>query len=229
MDLLFGFFVWAIVAATLGIVAITEWWMRLSRTTLSPWFWTLFALVVGGFAAYRMWRIQPQLKNYRLGIRGEREVGRMLEDCRRFGYAIFHDIRGNSFNVDHVLIGPGGVFAIETKTRSKPSGRKAIVDFDGQNVLVDGKAPDRDPITQTNANADFVRDLLKRMTARDVKVRPVVLFPGWWVTRRLSDCSTWVLNPRELFGFLENEKERLSPEDIALFQDRLTLHLSSES
>jgi hypothetical protein len=24
------------------------------------------------------------------------------------------------FNVDHILIGPGGVFAIETKTRTKP-------------------------------------------------------------------------------------------------------------
>jgi hypothetical protein len=228
-EVFYGFFSWATVALTIGGVAIIEWWMRLLKVGLTPWFWTFFALGLGVFTVYRGWRMRKQLGRYRQGIRGEREVGRMLENCRTLGYAVFHDIPGNGFNVDHVLIGPAGVFAVETKTFSKPTVRRAEIDYDGQQILIDGFKPDRDPVVQANASADFIRGTLMRMTARDVKVRPILLFPGWWVNRKRSDCWTCVLNPGQLFGFLENEGEKLSADDAALFAERLTLYLSSES
>ena len=52
----------------------------------------------------------------------------MLEDLRAQGYAVFHDIPGDGFNVDHALIGPAGIFAIETKTRAKPADLAEILD-----------------------------------------------------------------------------------------------------
>ncbi len=152
----------------------------------------------------------------------------MLEELRVLGYSVFHDIEFERFNIDHALIGPGGIFAIETKSLSMPSRRKAVVAFDGKRVLVDGNVPDRDPIGQAEAGADRLRDLLKSMTGREFTVRPVVLFPGWWVTPQPRDCRTWVLNPKALRAFLANEPVQLSPEDVALFIDRLTLHLSTE-
>lgn len=228
-DLFFGSFDFFFTAGLiLAVVAAGEWamyWMHLPR---APWFWTFFALVFCGLAARRWFRIAPQLRRLKLGIRGERHVGRMLNSLGDLGYTAFHDIPGDGFNVDHVLVGPGGVFAIETKTRMMPHGRRGVVDYDGKRVLVGGHAPDRDPVAQAQASADHIRDVLKSMTSRDVFVRPVVLFPGWWVNRQPRGCRTWVLNPKNLRGFLMNEDDRLSREDIALFSDRLMIHLARE-
>jgi hypothetical protein len=181
---------------------------------------------MAGFTVYRWFRIKPQIEQLRLGIRGEREVGRYLEDFRALGYRVFHDIPGEGFNVDHVLIGPGGIFTIETKTRMKS--RQGKVEYDGKRVLVDGIAPDRDPIAQSEHAASFMQELMTRMTDRSVAVRPVVLFPGWFVTKQPRGCRTWVLNTKALRSFVENEPTRLSSEDIALFADRMTAHLSAQ-
>jgi len=35
------------------------------------------------------------------------------------GFRVFHDIKAKDFNIDHAIVGLSGVFAIETKTRSK--------------------------------------------------------------------------------------------------------------
>jgi len=51
-----------------------------------------------------------------------------------------------------VLIGPAGVFTVETKTRTKPHG-DARVTFRGEALLVAGFEPDRDPIVQARAQA----------------------------------------------------------------------------
>lgn len=55
---------------------------------------------------------------WELGAEAERSVGVLLEELRREGWVVMHDIeRQGSGNLDHVLSGPGGVFLIETKAR----------------------------------------------------------------------------------------------------------------
>lgn len=44
-----------------------------------------------------------------------------------------------------------GIFTVETKTFSKPARGNAKVTFDGENILVNGFRPDRDPVTQARA------------------------------------------------------------------------------
>jgi hypothetical protein len=195
---------------------------------LPPSVWLGVAGVFGSLAAYRWFKIKPQLDQLAQGFRGERRVGRMLEELRAAGYEVFHDIPGEGFNVDHALIGPGGVFAIETKTWSLPDGKRGNIEYDGERILVDGHKPDRCPVTQAAAVADHLRDLLQRMTDRKVSVRPVVLFPGWYISKQPKQARVWVLNPKALSAFLKNEPAVLSRDDIKLFADRMEVHLSAE-
>ena len=228
-DLVFGSFICtASVAVTIAIMAGTELFAERLGARISAWHWLISAAGFGAVAVWQWFRMKPQLANLRLGIRGEREVGRMLEELRALGYSVFHDIPGDGFNIDHALIGPGGVFAIETKTFSKPVGRRGEVHYDGKRVLIDGQTPDRDPVAQAQASADHLRDIFKRMADYDVLPRPVVLFPGWWVTCRAKHARVWVLNVKALPTFVANEPSTLRREEIALLVDRLTLHLSSE-
>jgi hypothetical protein len=104
---------------------------------------------------------------------------------------IFHDLIGNDFNVDHVLVGPAGIFTVETKTFSKPARGNAKVTFDGENVLVNGFRPDRDPVTQARAQANWLRNLVLESTGRKVVVRSVVLFR--FVSRNRERVSARVI------------------------------------
>jgi hypothetical protein len=145
-----------------------------------------------------------------------------LEGFRQKGYKIFHDVAGEKFNVDHVLIGPTGIYAIETKTMSIPNGRKATVEYDGEKVTVAGFSPDRDPIVQAKAQSLWLRDLVEDSTGKSFGVRPVVLYPGWYVNKQPKNAEVWVLNPKALPSFLEHDRTMMSPEDVHL----VSYHLS---
>jgi hypothetical protein len=58
----------------------------------------------------------PQLDRWARGARGEESVGAILDELRSGGWYVIHDLALGRGNIDHVLVGPGGVFAVETKS-----------------------------------------------------------------------------------------------------------------
>jgi hypothetical protein len=228
-DLFFDrFLFFVLIGFTLLWVGVTEWFGIWMGSPITPWFWTISGIGLLLLAVWRGMRIKPQLEQIFQGRRGERETGRLLERLRADDYEVFHDIPGDRFNVDHVLIGPGGVFAVETKTISKPNDHDAQIDYDGQRVLVDGFAPDRDPIKQVQASAAHIADILHRKTGRTVPVRPVLLYPGWYVNGKTREAATWVLNSNAFLKWIRNEPACLPREDVALYSNALEIHLSAD-
>ncbi|MDB5742352.1 MAG: hypothetical protein JWR68_667 [Polaromonas sp.] len=169
------------------------------------------------YALYRVRRAFPKLRNLRQAMEGERAVGQFLERLREHGYQVFHDVVGTGFNVDHVLVGPAGVFTIETKTWSKPISGKTQLTFNGETIRIGSFEPDRDPIVQGKAQASWLKALLLESTGKSMEVRPVIVFPGWFVTNSTGTFKDiWVLEPKALPTFLDNEPNRLSREDVKL-------------
>jgi hypothetical protein len=190
----------------LGVLAGALAYAQCSRNLQPILLWALAALVLAawvftGVSFLRHRRIVAQLQ---LGMHGEMEVAQILDALREDRYRIFHDIpcqgetTGAPFNIDHVLIGPTGVYALETKTRSKRP--DDTVEYDGQRIRVAGHTPDRDPLAQARRNAKTLRAILKDQSGRDIPVRPVVLFPGWWVNSNVKSPNVWVLNPLRQAG-----------------------------
>lgn len=206
-----------LLAVMLVVLASWEWMHALGLVKPAPELVTAVAIVGVGVAAFRIWRSLPALKALQLARNGERIVGQYLEELRTAGYQAFHDVVGPGFNVDHVIVGPGGVFAVETKTYSKPAGEQAKVIFDGKRLTAGGFEPTRDPIAQAHAQATWLRELAKATTGREVGVFPVLLFPGWYCEQsRESKRDIWVLNPKSLGAFLKHEPVRLTPEDVSM-------------
>lgn len=52
------------------------------------------------------------------GALGEQNTAKQLARLQRQGWHVRHDVLFDRFNVDHILVGPGGVFAVETKSTS---------------------------------------------------------------------------------------------------------------
>ena len=195
--------------------------MELMRAYLQspplPWFWGATALIAIAWAAYRVRNTQPQLRALSLAIDGEKAVGQYLEKLRPEGYEIFHDVCGSNFNLDHVIIGPAGVFTIETKSWSKPAKGETKIAFDGETLMAAGWQPDRNPVIQARAQASWLRELLKESTGRKLFVKPVVLFPGWFIEQTSGTSrDVWVLNPKALPEFLKHEPIRMVADEVKL-------------
>ncbi|MCM2310069.1 MAG: NERD domain-containing protein [Steroidobacteraceae bacterium] len=168
---------------------------------------TAAAVVI--FSTRKMVRILVEIRRLRLGLEAEIVAAEELNLLMRSGYSVFHDVPGDGpFNIDHVVAGPAGVFAIETKGRMQ---RKEPAKSDGHVVRTNGSQLDfpgwseTKPIEQASRNARWLAQWLSRATGEGVRVEPVVLLPGWYVKR-----SDWggvsVLNPKEMTGFLASRR-----------------------
>jgi hypothetical protein len=215
-------------AALLVMVAFWEW-IRWYDPTPRPLPVTGVAVGAVCWAAYRLWKGRQAVGRFRLGRDGERRVAEELEKLRQRGFRVFHDIQGDGFNVDHLLVGPQGVFLIETKTRRKRVRGQVRIRYDGQAVTFPGDRPRRAAIRQATALASWIADLVHESSGRRCFVRPVVLIPDWYVDVTVEDPSVWVLNPKMLAGFIAREPSRLGPEDVELIAAQICRHVRAEA
>jgi Nuclease-related domain len=79
----------------------------------------LVGLAVAAVVGWRL-RFHPseQVRSWQRGVQGERHTARLLRRLTRDGFVVFHDLAvpGNTrANVDHLVIGPTGVFVIDSK------------------------------------------------------------------------------------------------------------------
>jgi len=200
----------------LFVLMTSEWLRYFSPREPMPWIFTVLTLGLALFTARRIWRVKKKMDAWKLGRDGERAVGQLLDTLRADGYQVFHDVLGKDFNLDHVLIGPGGVFTVETKTWSKPAKGSPEVLFDGEAIRVGGLEPDRNPVIQARAQAGWLRSVLAESTGRDFAVLPVVVFPGWFIkTTTRPRQPLWVLEPKALVKYVKNREPQLTAEEIA--------------
>ena len=79
----------------------------------------LVGLAAAALVGWRLrFRPSEQARTWQRGARGERHTARLLDRLTRNGFVVFHDLAmpGNtSANVDHLVIGPSGVFVIDSK------------------------------------------------------------------------------------------------------------------
>jgi len=212
---------WLLAPAFAIVLAGLEWWRYLTQQPPAPWTLTLLAVFTVTVAAFPLARTHRRLRRLRLAIDGETVVGQFLERLHANGYQTFHDVLGEHFNIDHILIGPGGVYTVETKTRSKRSGNPKIT-FDGEALAVDGY-PEPGIVTQARAQAHWLQHLLHESTGRRISVHPIVVFPGWFVEQTPASLrSIWILEPKAIPAFLESAPEVLSVDESKM----ACLHLS---
>lgn len=217
-----------VLALFFTLLAALEWWRSYLNRPPNPVFFTIVAVLLVGFFTWRVWKIRPRIRALRQGIEGEKAVGQFLERLRESGYQVFHDLIGSGFNVDHVLIGPAGVFTVETKTWSKPERGEAHIQFDGEQLTVAGREPERNPVVQARAQAGWLKGLLVESTGHNFDVFPVVVFPGWYIEQTEGSLrNMWVLEPKALAKFLGNAPQRLTPEEIKLASFHLSRFIRS--
>ncbi|MDP1946968.1 MAG: nuclease-related domain-containing protein [Nitrospirota bacterium] len=216
----------SIVTVFLILIAGIEWLRWWMPTPSNPFPSTTLAVAAIIYTWRKRLPFVSMIRNLRLGRDGERVVGELLEPLRGKGYRVFHDIPGANFNIDHAIVGPAGIFMIETKTRSKLTGGSHKMFYDGQAIRLEDGRSFQKPLKQARAQAQWLANLLNDGRGTTFTVRPVVVFPEWYVERTgpRSMQDVWVLNPKALGKFLDHEPQVLSTDAINAVSHALTQH-----
>ena len=185
-------------------------------------------LVAGGLAAVLAgwglrFRPSPDARAWRRGAVGERRTARLLAGLERHGWAVLHDlaVAGSRANLDHLVIGPAGVFVSDSKQycgrlRLDPSGR-----------LWHGRYPLAPTLRAVSFEADQAALVL---TDPDVVVVPIVAVHGAQVPwGKVVTDGVPVVAARRLPSMLRQLPTVLGPERVAGLADqaRLRFHAAA--
>jgi Nuclease-related domain len=172
------------------------------------------SLVVGWLAAMAAgwglrFRPSPEASAWRRGAAGERRTARLLDPLERQGWAVLHDLAvpGSRANLDHLAIGPGGVFVIDSKQY------RGRLQLDGSGRLWHGRYPLAPTLRAVSFEADQAAQVLPDP---GVVVLPVVAVHGAQVPwGKVVTDGVPVIAARRLPGMLRALPAVLGPERVA--------------
>lgn len=158
-----------------------------------------------------------QRRSYRLGLSGELAVGEELNKLMLDGCRVYHDFPGgDDWNIDHVIVAPSGVFAIETKARHKRTGTKEqpahVVIYTGD-ALQFPMWTETKPLEQIELNARQLAKFIEQAAAESVKVTPILALPGWMVKSNVGGVQR-VLSHKNVQYAVLNEQQVLSADQM---------------
>ena len=219
--------VYFLVPAIMIMVAMISWVSYFDQKLPNPWLYSSIAFITLVWSIYKIYHLKQEIKLLKQGRDGEREVGMNLELLREQGFKVYHDIVCKDFNLDHILIGKKGIFVIETKTFSKPQSGQCKITFDGEKLSYNGTYESDKPIIQARAGVNWLKNYIKETTNKDFNVFSIVVFPGWFTESKATSNDIWVLNPKGLTKYMQNKKDEILEEDVALISNRIELYIRS--
>lgn len=141
--------------------------MALGLAGEGVWGASLFVVALVGFFIAMRFGLRRVERFYK-GARGEERVAGILRELPA-RYHVFNDFVAEGVHVDHVVVGPAGVFSIETKNW------KDEVTIEDGHVLVGGRLPTHPPLAQAVREAALVKTALVK-AGWTGEVTPVLAF-----------------------------------------------------
>lgn len=171
---------------------------------------------IWGYCLYKVNRLIKERNKLQLGYEAELAAGQELNMLAHDGYGVFHDFPAEKFNIDHVVVGPSGIYAVETKGRPKRSGSG---DNKGWEVAYDGRSlqfpgwTETSPLQQAAIQAKWLKDWLSSAVGEPLQVEPVIMLPGWFVRRTASEGIA-VVNPKNVGAYFNRTGRQALPEKL---------------
>ena len=163
-------------------------WARL-KVTFGDW------LLIAAFLLMAVWAVRRIIVHGNMrrralaGLKAELYTAQELNRLIGMGCTVLHDVPGEGFNLDHVVIGPRGVYMVETKSVRKPKGRAGgkshVVAYDGECLRFPNRLT-REPLEQARRQAQWLSHLLSRAMGRAMRATPTVALPGWYIEGRAT-------------------------------------------
>lgn len=151
-------------------------------------------------------------ERYSRGHVGEQMIGALLEELGAQGWRVLHDRRRqprSPANLDHVLVGPAGVFVIDAKNWT---GGRLRLDERGMAV---GKWRKDDELHSAKVDADIVREHVDGLGERAGTAAVVAFVHDMGLPAPVQHRGVVLLQREQLLPWLTALPSRLSPDQVS--------------
>jgi hypothetical protein len=160
----------------------------------------------------RMDELETQRKNMRKGARGERIVEEILEKLPDT-FCVLNDVTVQGANLDHIVIGPSGVFALETKSW------RGVVGSDGKRELtLNDRSTDAPEVSRFVGRMMALREKVELLLPGDLPFfHAVMVFTAAKVTARFGTTGhACCIHDEQLAKYITEYKyeKKLSPGEV---------------
>jgi hypothetical protein len=174
----------------------------------------LLMLLVARVAFRRMDELEKERKSLRNGAAGEKSVAHTLSKLPD-DFRVVNDVQTPTGNLDHVVIGPTGVFVIETKAC------RGIIGADGKGELtLNGKPARKAHVNRLVGRMMETRDRIQVLApGADHFFQAVIVFTSAWVEAKFGTTGRayCISDDRLVRHILENKpSRRLSALEVAV-------------
>ena len=147
-----------------------------------------------------------------IGAQGEEKVAEYLE-LLNDSYCIIHDVvlPGTTGNIDHIVLGPNGIFVIETKnhkgfiTCNRDWWKQRKIGRGGTPYL--GKIGS--PSKQVKKSAVLLSEFIQNRFKTNLYINGIVVFANEEAKLKIIDPTVAVLRPQELCNFIQYYRSTL--------------------
>lgn len=167
-----------VLAATLLLGVVAGLGLALALPKIGGAVFAGLMAVAAGFFLWAAHLCPKRIDAFFKGARGEERTAFVLEGLPE-GYNVFHGLslsRGVASvfksDLDHVVVGPAGVFLVETKCWD------GEVTCEHGRIWIDGQLPQRDPLAQVMNGRMQLESALEAVPETTTRVRAVLCFAG---------------------------------------------------
>jgi len=157
-------------------------------------------------------RLNPPgwIEQWQAGAFGEQRTARELLPLQSSGWTLLHDVPlPSGANIDHVLVGPPGVFVLDSKSTDGSIRR------DGADLIVSRPGAIRLGYTlstskQVLGNAAHISKVIRETTGKRIWVKAVVVLWGTFDEQRATHGDVQFVHGSAALGWLSEQPEQLS-------------------
>ena len=148
--------------------------------------------------------LETQRLDFRKGATGEALVGFLLEGLPD-DYMVIHGLKLNprSGDIDHIVVGPSGVYAIDTKNW------RGVITADGKGeLLLNGKPPDKPAIRNLTRSIMNIKDEIKFRSTLNPYIHALLVFPAARVEAKWGQTeSVHCVRADQLYKYITEKKK----------------------
>ena len=174
-------------------------------------------MVTWGGAAFTFWLLawlSPPgwIENWQSGAWGERATEKVLRELERDGWIVLHGLPAGRGNVDHIAVGPGGVYLLD----SKRLGGSVSVDEQGDTV----RGLDDPDLSYQHTGSGHLLSLARQTHHRvlassriNTGVTPVMVL---WAEfpQRVTEDRCFHVHGEELVAWLGSRPQTIAPHRV---------------
>ncbi len=189
------------------------------------WMWLLFGLACALFVAWWVFLVRVALRwrQCRYAARAHAALGTALGRLALQGQRVFHDLELGGLNLDHIVMGNRGAFAIRVVAR-RPTKQGNVVRINGRSIEFQDGFALLDTLALAERSARALADMPVKGLSHRIHVQPVVAVPGWEIAPAQGQAGeVFLINEKTAVFLLRASKtaNHLMDEDAALLHEQL--------